>query len=196
VVRTVVVVGHDAPTDPAFSLDDLPGAGRMDLLARSVTAALLCSHDIREDVRVALVLGDTYTVRFDGSALRGLHPDERSTAALVRTALEEREAAVGQIPVEVSPGLSLARVGLSDTLAETAGPVYQLHEDGTPVTDLDPPADPTLVLSDHRSFRDDEVATLGNADARRVSLGPEVLHADQAITVAHNWLDTDGFSIY
>ncbi|PSQ59058.1 MAG: tRNA (pseudouridine(54)-N(1))-methyltransferase TrmY, partial [Halobacteriales archaeon SW_9_67_25] len=24
-------------------------------------------------------------------------------------------------------------------------------------------------------------------------LGPRPLHGDQAITVAHNWLDTDGF---
>jgi len=196
VVRTLVVIGHEAPTEPSFSLDDLPGAGRMDLLARSVTAALLRSHGIREDVRVALVLDDTYTVRFDGSALRGLHPDERSTAALVRTALAEREEAVGHIAVEVSPGLSLVRMGVSDTLAHTAGPVFQLHADGTPVADLDPPADPTIVLSDHQSFRDDETATLGDADARRVSLGPELLHADQAITVAHNWLDTDGFRMY
>lgn len=195
-VRTVVVVAHEAPTTPEFSLDDLPGAGRMDLLARSVTAALLRSHDIRRDVRVALVLGDSYTVGFDGSELRGLHPDERSTAALVRTALEEREAAIGHVPVEVSPGLSLVRTGLADTLVNTSGPVYQLHEDGQPVADCDPPENPTLVLSDHQSFRTAETTLLDDADARQVSLGPEVLHADQAITVAHNWLDTVGFSEY
>jgi tRNA (pseudouridine54-N1)-methyltransferase len=194
VVRTFVVVGHDAPTDAGFSLDDLPGAGRLDLLARSVTAGLLRSHGIREDTRVALVLADTYTVWFDGSALRGLHPDERSTAALVRTALDEREEAVGHIPVEVSPGLSLVRLGLAGTLDATEGPVVQLHEDGTPVVDLDPPENPVFVLSDHQSFRPDEAALLADVDARQVSLGPEVLHADQAVTVAHNWLDTGGFS--
>jgi tRNA (pseudouridine54-N1)-methyltransferase len=196
VVRTVVVVGHEAPTEPGFSLNDLPGAGRMDLLARSVTAALLRSHDIRADVRVALVLGDEFTVRFDGSDLRGLHPDERSTAALVRTALDEREEAIGRIPVEVSPGLSLVRMGLAATLDAVDGPVYQLHEDGTPVADCDPPEDPVFVLSDHRSFRPDEGETLSEAADRQVSLGPEVLHADHAITVAHNWLDTRGFSRY
>ena len=195
-MRTFVVVGHDAPTTPEFSLDNLPGAGRMDLLARSVTAALLRSHDIREDVRVALVLSDTFTVRFDGAKLRGLHPDERSTAALVRTALEEREEAVGHIPVEVSPGLSLVRMGLADTLGAVDGPIYQLHEDGRPVANCDPPETPTFVLSDHRSFRSTEATTLADADARQVSLGPAVLHADHAITVAHNWLDTRGFSQY
>ena len=195
-MRTFVVVAHEAPTDPEFSLDNLPGAGRMDLLARSVTAALLRSHDIREDVRVALVLGDEYTVHFDGSELRGLHPDERSTAALVRTALVEREAAIGHMPVEVSPGLSLVRMGLADTLDNTTGPVYRLHEEGTPAAELAPPENPVFVLSDHQSFRGAEKTLLSQADPKRVSLGPEVLHADHAISVAHNWLDTDGFSSY
>jgi tRNA (pseudouridine54-N1)-methyltransferase len=196
VVRTFVVVGHDAPATPEFSLDDLPGAGRMDLLARSVTAALLRSHGIRADVRVALVLEDTFTVWFDGSELRNLHPDERSTAALVRTALEEREAAIGHVPVEVSPGLSLVRQGLAGTLQAVDGPVYQLHEDGRPVAEREPPGNPVFVLSDHRSFRPEEAETLSERDAGRVSLGPEVLHADQAITVTHNWLDTRGFARY
>jgi tRNA (pseudouridine54-N1)-methyltransferase len=196
VVRTVVVVGRDAPTSADFPLDDLPGAGRMDLLARCVTAALLRSHGIRESVQVRLVLSDSFTVRFDGATLQGLHPDERSTAALVRATLDEREAAIGHIPVETSPGVSLVRMGLAETLAAAGGQVYRLHEDGQPAADCAPPANPTLVLSDHRSFRAEDAATLEDADARRLSLGPTVLHADHAIAVAHNWLDTDGFETY
>jgi len=195
-VRTFVVVGHDAPTTADISLDDLPGAGRLDLLARSVTAGLLRSHGIREDSQVLLVLDDTFAVRFDGATLRGLHPDERSTAALVRTALDAREEAIGHVPVEVSPGLSLVRKGLAETLADLDGPLFRLHEAGRPVVDLGPPADPVFVLSDHRSFTDREVDLLADAGAGTVSLGPAVLHADHAITVAHNWLDTDGFSRY
>ena len=195
-MRTFVVVGHDAPTTPSFSLEDLPGAGRLDLLARSVTAALLRSHGIREESRVLLVLGDAFTVRFDGASLRGLHPDERSTAALVRTALESRQEAVGHMPVEVSPGLSLVRMGLGETLADLDGTALRLDADGRPAVSVDPPADPVFVLSDHRSFTDHEVNLLADAGAGTVSLGPEVLHADHAITVAHNWLDTRGFSRY
>jgi tRNA (pseudouridine54-N1)-methyltransferase len=86
-MRQFLIVGHDAPTTPDFSLKDLPGAGRLDVLCRYVTAAFVLSHDIRTDVRVRLVLDDTVTVRFEGSDLRRLNPDERSPAALVRTAL-------------------------------------------------------------------------------------------------------------
>ncbi|WP_302081628.1 tRNA (pseudouridine(54)-N(1))-methyltransferase TrmY [Salinibaculum rarum] len=197
-MRQFLVVGHDAPTTADFSLNDLPGAGRLDALCRCVTSALLLSHDIRGDVRVYLVLSNQFTVTFDGSELQGLNPDERSTAALVRTALDEREEAIGHIPVETSPGVSLVRKGFEATLddAEADGTVVQLHGEGTPAIETEPPTDPVFVLSDHRNFTDEETALLDDVADKRVSLGPRRLHGNQAVTVAHNWLDTDGFSQY
>ncbi|MDS0283598.1 tRNA (pseudouridine(54)-N(1))-methyltransferase TrmY [Haloarcula onubensis] len=198
-MRQFVVIGHDAPTTAEFSLDDLAGAaGRLDVLCRCVTSAFFLSHAIREDVRVHLVLADTYTVTFDGSDLRRLNPDERSTAALVRNALEEREEAIGHVPVETSPGVSLTRRGFAATIDDVAsdGAVVQLHEDGDPVVDVDPPTDPVFVLSDHRDFGDEETARIESHAKARLSLGPQPLHADHAITVAHNYLDTDGFERY
>jgi tRNA (pseudouridine54-N1)-methyltransferase len=195
-MRQFLVAGHDAPTTADFSLDNLPGAGRLDALCRCVTSAFLLSHDIREDVRVHLVLANEFTIEFDGSALQGLNPDERSTAALVRTALEERKEAIGHMPVETSPGVSLVRRGFGATLDDLEGTVVQLHGDGTPAVETEPPTDPVFVLSDHRNFTDEETALLADAADQRVSLGPRRLHGNQAITVAHNWLDTDGFVKY
>ncbi|MFC7132479.1 MULTISPECIES: tRNA (pseudouridine(54)-N(1))-methyltransferase TrmY [Salinibaculum] len=197
-MRQFLVVGHDAPTTPDFSLDDLPGAGRLDALCRCVTAALLLSHDIREDVRVRVVLNDEFTLRFEGGEVRRLNPDERSTAALFRTALDQREEAIGHVPVETSPGVYLTRRGTEAAVSAAAeeGTVVQLHEDGTPANAADPPADPVFVLSDHRDFTDAEAELLDDVADRRVRLGPERLHGNQAITVAHNWLDTDGWTAF
>jgi tRNA (pseudouridine54-N1)-methyltransferase len=201
-VRQFLVLGHDAPTDPDFSLDDLPGAGRVDVLCRCVTAALLLSHGIREDARIWLVLGDSLSVRFEGSAVRRLNPDERSTAALVRTALAEREEAIGHIDAESSPGVFVSRRGLEAVLDETAERVsgkhtlVTLHENGTPITAVNVPTDPVFVLSDHREFTEREAELLAERSDERVRLGPERLHANHAITVAHNYLDTAGFERY
>jgi len=192
-MRQFIVVGHEAPTTADFSLDNLPGAGRLDALCRCVTSALLLSHDIREDVRAHLVLADEFTLTFDGGSLQGLNPDERSTAALVRTALEQREEAIGHVPVETSPGVSLVRKGFEATLSGVDGTVVQLHGDGTPAVETEVPTDPAFVLSDHREFTEEETALLADAADERVSLGPRRLHGNQAITVAHNWLDTAGF---
>ncbi len=50
-MRQFVIIGHDAPTTPEFSLDDLAGAaGRLDVLCRCVTSAFLLRHAIREDL--------------------------------------------------------------------------------------------------------------------------------------------------
>jgi tRNA (pseudouridine54-N1)-methyltransferase len=199
VSRHVVVVGHDAPTTPEFPLSGRASeAGRMDLLARSLVAGLLVSHDIRADADVTLVLGDAVAVRFDGADLQGLNPDERSAAALVRTALEGAEDAVGPLEHEVRPGVFVSMRGFERVVRDAAadGPVVQLHEDGDPAAEVAPPADPTLVLSDHREFTDTEAAVLDEVAGHRVSLGPRAVHADQAVAVANNWLDTDGFRRY
>ena len=199
-MREFVVVGHDAPTTPEFSLDDLPGAGRLDVLCRCVTSALLLSHDIREAVRVRLVLDGAYVVRFEGSELRHLRPDERSAASLIRGALEAREEAIGAVEATPSPGVYVGSGGLERAIDEAGerDELLVLHEDGEPLVDLpdDPPGDVTFVLSDHHDFTDDEAKTLREAGARRVSVGPRALHADHAVTVAHNYLDTRGFGQY
>ncbi|MBZ6495392.1 tRNA (pseudouridine(54)-N(1))-methyltransferase TrmY [Natrinema longum] len=197
-MRQFVLIGHDVPTDGNFSLDDLAGgAGRLDALCRSITASFVTSHGIREAVRVHLIVQDEFTITFDGSDLRRLNPDERSTAALVRTALEHRDDAIGALPAEPSPGIELYRRGFEATLEAIAddGPIVQLHEDGEAVVDVgtDALADPIFVLSDHRDFSADETAVLEAFADRRLRLGPELLHADQAITVAHHYLDTDGY---
>jgi len=196
-MRQFVVVGHDAPTTPDFSLDDLAGAaGRLDVLCRCVNSSFFLSHAIREDVRAHLVLSDAFTVTFEGSDLRRLNPDERSTAALIRNALERRADAIGHQPVESSPGVAIRRRGFEATVDALDGSLIHLHEDGTPVVDYDPPTDPIFVLSDHHDFTAAETDFLTDRADARVRLGPEALHADHAITVAHNYLDTEGFRSY
>ncbi|WP_121742133.1 tRNA (pseudouridine(54)-N(1))-methyltransferase TrmY [Natronorubrum halophilum] len=195
-MRQFVLIGHEVPTEPDFSLDDLAGgAGRLDALCRSITASFVTSHGIRTDVRTHLVVQDELTITFDGSDLRRLNPDERSTAALVRNALEHRDEAIGALPAEPSPGVELYRRGFEATLEALAndGTVVQLHEDGDTAADAGGLENPVFVLSDHRDFTDEEEAVLENVVDRRLRLGPELLHADQAITVAHHYLDTDGY---
>jgi tRNA (pseudouridine54-N1)-methyltransferase len=99
---------------------------------------------------------------------------------------------------ESSPGVHLSKRGFEPVLEEAArdGTVVQLHEVGDPVVEVEPPADPVFVLSDHHDFESEEEALLDSAADQRVRLGPELLHGDHAITVAHNYLDTDGFTTY
>jgi len=163
-----------------------------------VSAGLLLSHGIREGTRVDLVLDDAFTVRFDGATVRHLHPDERNVAARIQGALEQRDGAVGRVPVETSPGVRLVRAGVEAALADAAeaGSLIRLAADGDPIAERSPPDDPAFVLSDDRDPPLEEAALLREAADARVTLGPEAIHADHAIGVAHNWLDTDGYARY
>ena len=193
-MRQFIVLGHNAPTTADFSLDALPGAGRLDVLCRCVGTAVFLSHGIREAVRIHLVLADEYTLRFDSDSLRRLYPDERTIAARIRDGLDQREDAIGHQPAEVSPGMELYRFGFETTLDNVAGDstLTQLHVEGTQLSEASPPSDPVFVLSDHEDFTDSEAALLADRADRRLRVGPKTLHADQTITVAHNWLDTAG----
>ena len=195
-MRQFVVLGHTASTDPDLSLDDLPGAGRFDVLCRAVSAAVTLSHAIREDVRCQLVLQDRLTIRLEGSELRYLSPDERNIAALLTNALEAAADAVGVQEVESTPGIYVSKRGFESVLADLEGTVIQLHEDGDPLPELGVPAAPVFVLSDHEDFTDGEAAALAGAVDARVSVGPARIHGNHAITVVHNYLDTDGYRRY
>lgn len=187
--RDFVLVAHEAPTDADFSLDNLPGAGRLDLLCRCINAALLTSHGVRENTTAHLVIrsGDRdITVRFEGARVQGLNPDERSIAGVVRAALDERT----YHEVEASRGVYVAERSLAETVNTTDGETVVLHENGEEGYDA-PTEEPTFVVSDHRDFDDEDLSAV--RDARRISLGPVALHADHATAVAHNRCDTRGW---
>ena len=185
-MRTFAVVGHLAPTGDGFTLDDLPGsAGRMDILCRCVNAALSISHGIRRDAEIHLILlgppSPPKDLLLQGSAVRSLSPDERSTAALLRKALA---LPVGEAFRRSTPGVLARLGGLSNLIA--GGGYAVLSKEGRDMRTI-PDLPAGFILSDHLDFTPEEVAALSGLP--RVSVGPRVLHADQAITILQNELD-------
>jgi len=189
--RQFIIVGHRAATSGDFPLNDMPGsAGRIDILARCLTAAFLTSFSIRRDTRVWLVLlgepDPPKSVRFEGSQLKYLNPDERSTGALIKKALK--------VDAHEGEGCSMRgiytqRANLRDILQQIdASDVVYLHEEGVDVREVTlDPHHATFVLGDHLGLLDDEEDLLSHS--KRISVGPVKLHADHCITIVHNELD-------
>ncbi len=190
-MRIFLVLGHRAATGPDFSLNDLPGsAGRLDILCRCVNSSFFLSHDLRRDTELYLVLQDRVTVRFVGSGLRHLNPDERSTAALIQRALTAKGRLRGDEELESTPGIFVARRGLRKALEEIQSRVerlFLLHEEGPSLHEAELVPDIGFILSDHLEFSPWELELM--RDLPRLSLGPKSLHADHCIIIAHNELD-------
>jgi tRNA (pseudouridine54-N1)-methyltransferase len=185
-MTSFAVIGHIARTDGAFSLNDLPGTGgRMDVLCRCVNSSLFLSHDLRRDTVCYLVLcgepAGPKTVRFLGSDVRSLSPDERSAGALIKKALS---IPVGSEYRDAVPGISVRKGGLARLLSEHAFAV--LDEGGPDVRQAKKLPD-AFLLSDHLNFTNEEESLL--AACPRYSVGPVCLHANHAITLVHNELD-------
>jgi len=185
-MTSFAIVGHLARTDGVFSLNDLPGSGgRMDVLCRCVNASLFLSHDMRRDTDCYLILfGEPVapkTIRFSGTAVRSLSPDERSAAALIKKALE---LPVGSEFREAAAGVSVRKGGLERLIPEQVSGV--LDEKGGDIRSAETLPD-AFILSDHLNFTDDEESLLRHCP--RYSVGPACLHADHTITVVHNELD-------
>ncbi len=189
--RTFIVLGHKTAISPDFTLNDLPGsAGRLDILCRCITSAFMLSHGIRTEVRVYLLLQNKVLLRFEGSSLRHLNPDERSTGALIQKALEKRGKIREGEELESTPGIFVSSSTLKKLLAkieETGSKIYILHEWGADIRKADIPEDVTFVLSDHLDFTGREEKLL--AGYGKLKVGPKILHADHTITVVQNELD-------
>jgi tRNA (pseudouridine54-N1)-methyltransferase len=191
-----VTIGHRSSTDEV-PLDDLPGrGGRFDVLCRFVAAALLVSHGVRTDASVSLVLSgppnSPRTIRLDGASLRQLRPDERSTAATLRTAL--RTPLTGSFFQETRPGLRIAKRDLAgaleDAFAHDANRgLVVLDEAGDDIRGAALPTDGVFVVGDYQGFTDSERALLAARGAHSVSVGPRSLQSDQTVTVLWNELD-------
>ena len=188
-----MVIGHRATTSAEFSLDDLSGAtGRLDILLRCITSSFHLSHGIRTDVEAHLVLqgppNPPRTLRFVGSELKYLNPDERSTAALVRNAL----SAKSEGETKASPGVYISSRGYPDIISLLAknSQIYYLKEDGHDMRKMPSfEQDITFVLGDDRDLTPEEEEILSQYNPLKVSLGKKSLHADHCIVIVNNELD-------
>jgi tRNA (pseudouridine54-N1)-methyltransferase len=191
-MRAFIVLGHRVPLTPDFTLNDLPGsAGRLDILCRCVTASFCLSHGIRRDVSVYAVLQDRIVIRLEGTRLKHLNPDERSTAALLQKALKAyTESVAKESEIESTPGIFISAGGLQnvlEALQKLGLKPYMLHEQGQPIRQAKLASQAAFILSDHLEFSPEEELLL--SDLPQLSLGALSLHADHCITITQNELD-------
>ncbi len=194
-----MVIGRTATASGEFLPNDVPGtSGRLDVLLRCIRAALLCSHGVRGDVAIYLVLGGgpraPRVVRIDGATSRFVRPDERSLATLVQKALERASSEPASAGfVEIRAGIAVAGAGLEAALDDLApgAPLFVLEEGGADLRAAEQVGAPSaaFVLGDHLGFDGPSRDLLALRGAQAVAVGPRSLHAEDVITIVLNEID-------
>ena len=184
--RNFVIIGHRAHTAADWKLDDIcGGAGRLDVLVRSVTAALWKSHGIRRNTDVWLSLRGPpkpdITIHFSGQKIKYLNPDERSTAALIRNGLIKLKDKKKSL--ETSPGITMKREDFAELIKKLPNPVL-LSEAGNKQINGQYQ---TFILGDDKDPNDEEMKLLSKMD--RAKVGELSLLTSACITLIHHSLD-------
>jgi len=185
-MRTFVLYARKARTDSDFSLDDLIGAGRMDLVCRCISSALWLSHNSREDTQIFVVLNGPpkppVTIWFRGSEFSKVYVDEITNAKWVKNILSMN---FGKEWLDVE-GTRVARKSFQEVLFELNGKNYVLHEKGEFIDNVRLDKNPVFVLGDQIGLPDkEEKFALRNGE--KISLGKNVYLASACISII-NWV--------
>jgi len=172
----------------AVSLDDLPGSGRIDVLARCVNAALWLSHGVRRDATIHLCFecsGEKSAMSFSGLSIKRVSPDERNIASWIRRGLD----AINKGQEQVQEGISVRKTDLAGLVSGFAGrDIVILKENGKDMRGMEL-KDPVFILGGHLDIPESELKALERFKLKEVSVGPKSLLASHAIALANNEMD-------
>ncbi len=199
-LRNFIFKGNKTITSDDINLKDLPGScGRLDLVCRCVSSSLFLSHGIRKDTNFYSIQcgppNPPITIKFVGSELKRVSPDERSIALFIKKAL-------GINPVNIwkksTDGIYLSKMGFKEIINDMikkGGKIYYLHKDGMPFErtviedDIKENDNLVFILGDHIGIGEEDEKFLDDLGIKKISISPLELHANHCITIVHNILD-------
>ncbi|MFX0206398.1 MAG: hypothetical protein ACFFDT_10470 [Candidatus Hodarchaeota archaeon] len=91
-MRHFLIISNSIDTSKPLSLNSLTGYGRLDVLCRCITAAFFLSNDFRKDVIFEVYFRiNGKILEIQGDKVRGINPDERAIAGLLKKVFQGRK---------------------------------------------------------------------------------------------------------
>jgi tRNA (pseudouridine54-N1)-methyltransferase len=193
-MREFILFTHKAVTSD-FRLNDLPGAGRMDLVCRCISNALFISEAIRKDTIIHIVLNGPpsppKTISFFGETVRNLYPDERTIASHIKIALRKSFGLKANEEMESTPGVKISKKSFESLLKEKVGKtqLIYLNPKGKDIRDFEFKKDVAIIIGDHKGIPKKVEIFMERIGCEKVSLGKIEYLASACISIIHNELD-------
>lgn len=180
-----------------FSEKDMPGAGRMDIACRCVSAVLFISYTIRRDTRIFVSLNGgekPLALCFDGG-IRKISPDERSIGLWISKTLEKMQTdKPGKGWKRTDNGILYAQKSFEeilDELKKEGCDFYLLDDEGKNIGETELKENPAFILGDNAGIPEKE-KTLAEKISEKISLGKTSYLASSCVSVVHWICDRKG----
>lgn len=189
--REFVLFASKGFTTP-FDLNDLT-KGRMDLVARCISAAFFISYAIRKNVIFHVFLNGPSDpprrISFYGGELVGIEPNEKSIAIKLNECLEiGKELTLGE-EIKVGNGIFIAKESFETFLKKMDKKLVYLHPEGVDLRKYKFPEKFIAIIGDHKGLPKQTEKLLDRLNAERISLGKVEYLASHCIVILHNELD-------
>ena len=198
-MREFLLRALKARTDANFDIDNLPDAGRMDIVARCISSALWVAKGLREDTIIHVNLeGPRFPpkiISFYGNKLKGFYFDEKGIAKFIKLALEKGQDLKLNEQLEVYPGIIVAKKSFEQLIKEKQDyQIVYLEKKGVDIRKFKFKEDILVVFGDYIGMPRKTEIFLQRYNAEKVSLGRVDYHASHCINIVNNELDRKIYS--
>lgn len=193
-MREFILLALKATTNPDFNLLELPKAGRLDLVCRTISNTLFVSNDLRRDTAIHVCLnGPTNppkTISFYGSDLKGVEPDEISIAKVIKKALLLGKNLNLNENKEVQQGVIASKKAFETLVKEKKNKqLIYLHKKGQDIREFEFENDLVFILGDFIGLPKKTERLLDRLNAKKIKVGPKMLFVSHCSIIVHNELD-------
>tara|TARA_Y100000310_G_scaffold344307_1_gene456321 strand:+ start:2862 stop:3485 length:624 start_codon:yes stop_codon:yes gene_type:complete len=198
-VREFVYYSKSAVTAGNMIKENLMKAGRIDIACQIVIQAFFVSRHMRNNVKLHLIFDGApdspkHLEMFPGKNILGDIQDKidiskKDVAGLFKKMLYKYKK--GE-KVEFVPGYSVEKKSFSKVLEELKDEgkeIYLLDKRGDDLRKTKIADNAVFVIGDHEGIPKQELKKIKHLDIKKISVGPYMLFASQAMTLLHNEMD-------
>jgi tRNA (pseudouridine54-N1)-methyltransferase len=192
-MKHFVYFSTKAPTSGKFDVNDLMGAGRLDIAIHSLIQGIFLSHDFRKDVKFHFVFYGMPDPpkHIEIQVVPDLKINKRNIGELIKKILYKSK---GEGKQEIFPGCFVERksfLKVIDELSEEGNEIFILDKKGESLRDVEIPENCVFVLGDQEGLPGKEFKRIKQS-ATSVSVGPKMYFASQVVAIVNNELDFRG----
>ncbi len=200
-MREFIYYSKNAVTTGNFDLENLMKAGRMDIACNIVIMSFFVSHHSRSDVKLHMIFDGppnppAHLVFSPSEALGDIKDkidiSKKDVAGLIKKMLYKMPRKVNEPAKEIFPGYFVEKKSFTsvlEELEEKGKTIFILDKRGQDLRTAKIPENSVFILGDQEGIPKQELKRVKHLEINKISVGPYMYFASQALTILQNEID-------